>query len=65
MGQSIANYELTEADVIVRPDTGQMRSTDFDNRHQAIIEGEKAGLAAIAAIKRKVAEKTTTQTMTR
>ena len=62
MGQSIANYELTEADVIVRPETGQMRSTDFDNRHQAIIEGEKAGLAAIVLIKRKIAEKTTTQT---
>jgi len=42
---------------VIRPDTGAMRGTDFDNRHQAIIEGEKAGLAAIAAIKLKVAEK--------
>lgn len=65
MGQSISTYELTEADVIVRPDTSQLRATDFDNRHQAIIEGEKAGLAAIAAIKRKIAEKTTTQTIAR
>ncbi len=65
MGQSIATYELMEADVIVRPETGQMRSTDFDNRNLAIIEGEKAGLAAIAAIKRKIAEKTVTQTVTR
>ena len=40
------------------PATGAMRGTDFDNRHQAIIEGEKAGLAAIAAIKLKVTEKT-------
>ena len=62
MGQSIAGYELTEADIVIRPDTGAMRGTDFDNRHQAIIEGEKAGLAAIAAIKLKVAEKTVTVT---
>ncbi|NBR27473.1 MAG: patatin-like phospholipase family protein [Betaproteobacteria bacterium] len=65
MGQSISTYELTEADVIVRPDTSQLRATDFDSRHQAIIEGEKAGLAAIAAIKRKIAEKTTAQTLPR
>jgi NTE family protein len=62
MGQSIAGYELSEADIVIRPDTGAMRGTDFDNRHQAIIEGEKAGLAAIAAIKLKVAEKTVTVT---
>ena len=62
MGQSIAGYELSEADVVIRPDTGAMRGTDFDNRHQAIIEGEKAGLAAIAAIKLKVTEKTVTLT---
>lgn len=65
MGQSISTYELTEADVIVRPDTSQLKATDFDNRHQAIIEGEKAGLAAIAAIKRKIAEKTVTQAVAR
>ncbi len=65
MGQSLAGYELTEADIIIRPETGQMRGTDFDNRHNAIIEGEKAGLAAIAAIKRRIAEKTTPPTVAR
>ncbi len=65
MGQSIAGYELAEADIVIRPDTGAMRGTDFDNRHQAIIEGEKAGLAAIAAIKQKIAEKTAAVTLTR
>ncbi|HXD52097.1 MAG TPA: patatin-like phospholipase family protein [Burkholderiales bacterium] len=58
MGQSIAGYELSEADVVIRPDTGRIRSTAFEDRHLAIIEGEKAGLAAIAAIKQKIAEKT-------
>ena len=58
MGQRIAGYELNEADIVIRPDTGKIRSTSFDDRHLAIIEGEKAGLAAIAAIKQKIAEKT-------
>ena len=58
MGQSIAGYELSEADVVIRPDTGRIRSTAFEDRHLAIIEGEKAGLAAIAAIKQRIAEKT-------
>ena len=58
MGQSIASYELSEADIVIRPDTGRIRSTAFEDRHLAIIEGEKAGLAAIAAIKQRIAEKT-------
>ena len=58
MGQSIAGFELPEADIVIRPETGRMRSTGFEDRHLAIIEGEKAGLAAIAAIKQKIAEKT-------
>ncbi len=65
MGQSIAGFELTEADIVIRPDTGRMRSTGFEDRHLAIMEGEKAGLAAIAAIKQKIAEKTVTVTVTR
>ena len=59
MGQRLAGHELAEADIVIRPDTGAMRGTDFSNRHLAIIEGEKAGLAAISAIKLKIAEKTT------
>jgi NTE family protein len=65
MGQSIAGYELTEADIVIRPDIGKMRSTGFEDRHLAIMEGEKAGLAAIAEIKRKIAEKTVTVTVGR
>ena len=65
MGQSIAGYELSEADIVIRPDTGRMRSTSFDDRHLAIMEGEKAGLAAIAAIKQKITEKTVTVNVSR
>ena len=63
MGQSIAGYELAEADVVIRPDTGAVRGTDFDSRHLAIMAGEKAGLAAIAAIKQKIAEKSVAVTL--
>ncbi len=45
---------------VIRTATGAMHGTDFDSRHQAIIEGEKAGLAAIAAVKLTVTEKTVT-----
>ncbi len=65
MGQSIAGYELADADIVIRPDIGGIRGTDFNSRHLAILEGEKAGLAAIAAIKRKIAEKTATVTVTK
>ena len=65
MGQSIAGYELTEADIVIRPDTDAMRGTDFDNRHLAIMAGEKAGLAAIAAIKQRIAAKTVSVTVTK
>ena len=41
MGQSIAGYELPEADIVIRPDTGRIRSTGFEDRHLAIIEGRK------------------------
>ena len=65
MGQSIAGYELNEADIVIRPEIGRMRSTGFEDRHLAILEGEKAGLAAIAAIKRRIAEKTVSVTVGR
>jgi NTE family protein len=47
MGQVIARQELGEADVVIAPDIRGLRSTSFDSRNYAIIEGEKAGLAAI------------------
>ena len=58
MGQSLAGLELPGADVVIRPDIGKIRSTGFEDRHLAILEGERAGLAAVAAIRQKIAEKT-------
>lgn len=51
MGQSISQYELAQADVVIRPHTGGIGSTNFDQKHQAIMEGEKAALAALPLIR--------------
>lgn len=58
MGQSIARFELTEADAVIRPDISRLSGTDFDSRHLAILEGERAGLAAVPLIRRKIADRT-------
>lgn len=56
MGQSIGNFELTKADVVIRPNIGSAGSTDFSNKHLAILEGEKAALEAVPLIRAKIRE---------
>ena len=51
MGQNMAQYELKDADVVIRPKVGKVGSTDFTARHDAILEGEQAALAALPQIK--------------
>ena len=51
MGQNLARYELKDADVVIRPQVGNVGSTDFDSRHEAILEGEKAAQAALPRIR--------------
>jgi NTE family protein len=51
MGQSLAYYELKEADVVIRPAVGAVGSTEFQARHDSILEGEKAALAAVPQIR--------------
>jgi NTE family protein len=58
MGQSIAAYELADADVVIRPDIAGTRGTDFNSRHILILEGERATQAALPAIRSRIAEKT-------
>jgi NTE family protein len=38
--------------VVIRPDISRIGSTDFAQKHQAILEGEKAAQAALPAIQR-------------
>ncbi len=57
MGQRLSSYELAGADIVLKPETGAISGTDFDNRHKAILEGEKAASGKMVEIKRKLAEK--------
>ena len=50
MGHVIASQELREADIVISPNISELKSTNFDSRNYAIIEGEKAGLAAVPEI---------------
>ncbi|SRR6266581_35302 len=54
MGQSISRYELADADVIVRLQTPGLSATDFNDRHLAVLEGEKAAAAILPELRRKL-----------
>ncbi len=54
MGQGISRFEMAEADVVIQPNLGTIGSTEFDQKHTAIMEGEKAALAALPAIREKI-----------
>ncbi len=56
MGQKLGQAELARADVIIRPKVLDMASMDFSQRTQAIAEGEKAAMAAIAQIRERVVQ---------
>lgn len=56
MGQVIKQQELKEADVVIQPVMPDVKSTDFDARHAAILAGEKAALAVVATLKEKLAQ---------
>ena len=63
MGRKLAEQEIARADVVIRPKVGMIGPSDFDQKNVAILEGEKAALAAIPAIRAKIAEKTAAQAM--
>jgi len=54
MGQGLGRYEMAEADVVLQPLIGAMGSTEFEQKHTAIMEGEKAALAALPLIRAKI-----------
>ncbi len=51
MGKSINHFELNEAQVVIRPNNGDMGMTDFKAKHVAILEGERAALDAMPMIR--------------
>jgi NTE family protein len=54
MGQSLNQYELKQADVVIRPELATMKGSDFNGRGTAIIAGEKAALAVLNEIRQKL-----------
>ena len=55
MGKSINQYELKDADVVVRPSQVGLKSADFSARQRAIDAGRAAMLAALPALKARLA----------
>jgi NTE family protein len=51
MGQTLGKQEMARADVVIRPQINDIGSTDFDQRHNALLEGERAALQAMPKIK--------------
>jgi len=51
MYAKISDAQLSRADVVIRPKVGLIGSGDFDKRHEAILEGEKAALEALPSIR--------------
>jgi len=56
MGQKLGEAELARADVIIRPQVLEIGAADFTQRANAILEGEKAALAAMPQIRERVAQ---------
>ncbi|MCX7634781.1 MAG: patatin-like phospholipase family protein [Syntrophales bacterium] len=54
MYNRIATAQHTRADVLIRPQVGHISGADLSRRHEAILEGEKAAVAALPAIRQLV-----------
>jgi len=56
MSASVAQYEIDRADVVIRPDVGNISGTDFQSKHLAILEGEKAAAGKMDEIRAALAK---------
>lgn len=56
MGQTIRKYEMAEADIVIRPHTPEIKATDFQARHLAVLEGEKAVAAVLPDLRAMLAQ---------
>ncbi len=54
MGKSINQYELKDADVVIRPSLAGLKSADFSARQRAIDSGRAAMLAALPKLKARL-----------
>ncbi len=54
MSQTINRYELSNADIVIRPVTREIAQGNLDDRHLAILEGEKAVAAVLPELKARL-----------
>jgi NTE family protein len=54
MGQSLNQYELRDADIVIRPELATMKGSDFQQRNVAIMAGERATTALMGEIKQRL-----------
>ena len=54
MGGAIGANELRGADIVIRPKLPYVKSWDFTARHDAMLEGERAALAALPQIHQRL-----------
>jgi NTE family protein len=58
MGRSINNFELRDADVVLRPRLNGISSADFGARKRSIAAGREIALAMLPELKAKIAART-------
>jgi NTE family protein len=58
MGHSISQYELKDADVVMRPKLEGIGSADFSQRRLSILAGREAALTVLQQLKERIASKT-------
>jgi len=51
MYAKLASFQLSRADVVIKPKVGHIAPDDFSKRHEAILEGEKAAMEALPRIR--------------
>ncbi len=56
MGQKLGQQELARADIVIRPRVNDIGPADFEQRNNAILEGERAALAAMPQIRAQLAK---------
>jgi NTE family protein len=55
MYAKLASIQLTRADIVIKPKVGHIGSAEFEKRHEAIMEGEKAAIEVFPAIQKLIA----------
>lgn len=58
MGNALKGNELRTADVVIAPNVKGIAAADFESKQRAILEGERAALAAVPRIRELIAQRT-------